>query len=54
MKKLVFLLSLTCVFPLFAFAQSDIRQVDFKNFTYDVQIFEKKEKLKWCIFGGDE
>lgn len=26
-------------------AQSDIRKVDFKNFTYDVQIFEKKEKL---------
>jgi hypothetical protein len=45
MSKLFILLSLVCVFSLSSFAQSDIRKVDFKNFTYDVQIFEVKEKL---------
>lgn len=45
MKKLLFLLSLICAISFSAFAQSDIRQIDFKNFTYDVQIFETKEKL---------
>lgn len=45
MKKLLILLSLVCAFGLSTFAQSDIRKVDFKNFTYDVQIFETKEKL---------
>lgn len=40
------LLSLMCAFCLSTFAQSDIRKVDFKNFTYDIQIFETKEKIK--------
>lgn len=34
-----------CAFSFSAFAQSDIRKVDFKNFTYDIQIFETKEKI---------
>jgi hypothetical protein len=45
MSKLFILLSLIVAFNLSAIAQSDIRKVDFKNFTYDVQIFETKEKL---------
>jgi hypothetical protein len=45
MTKLLILLSLVCVLSLSTFAQSDIRKVDFKNFTYDIQIFETKEKL---------
>lgn len=45
MSKLFILLSLVCVTSLSTLAQSDIRKVDFKNFTYDVQIFETKEKL---------
>lgn len=45
MKNLLILLSFVCVFSISAFAQSDIRKVDFKNFTYDVEIFETKEKL---------
>ncbi len=45
MKKLLFLLSLTISFAVAINAQTDIRKVDFKNFTYDVQIFETKEKL---------
>jgi hypothetical protein len=46
MKKLFILLSLAIAFVVSTNAQSDIRKVDFKNFTYDVQIFETKEKLK--------
>jgi hypothetical protein len=46
MKKLLFLLSLVCAFSFSAFSQSEIRKVDFKNFTYDIEIFEKREKLK--------
>jgi hypothetical protein len=46
MKKLLILLSLTISFAFSINAQTDIRKVDFKNFTYDVDIFEKKEKLK--------
>lgn len=34
-----------CAFSFSAFAQSDIRKVDFANFTYNVEIFETKEKL---------
>lgn len=45
MSKLFILLSLVCALSLSVFAQSEIRKVDFKNFTYDVQIFETKEKL---------
>ncbi len=45
MKKLFILLSLTITFAFSINAQTDIRKVDFKNFTYDVDIFEKKEKL---------
>jgi hypothetical protein len=39
-------LSLVCAFSFSASAQADIREVDFSNFTYDVEIFETKEKLK--------
>jgi hypothetical protein len=46
MKKLFILLSLACAFSLSAVAQSNIRKVDFKNFTYNVDIFESKEKIK--------
>lgn len=45
MNKLVVILSLIGAFSLSTFAQTTIRKVDFKNFTYDVDIFEKKEKL---------
>lgn len=45
MKKLLLLFSLICAFALPALAQREIRKVDFKNFTYDVEIFEKREKL---------
>lgn len=46
MKKIFILLSFI-VFSVFTVkAQSDIRKVDFANFTYDVEIFETKEKLK--------
>jgi hypothetical protein len=45
MSKLFILLSLAIAFVFTVNAQNDIRKVDFKNFTYDVDVFEKKEKL---------
>ena len=45
MKTLLILLSLTFLLGLSASAQSEIRKVDFANFTYNVQIFETSEKL---------
>lgn len=45
MTKLFILLSLAALLVFTVNAQSDIRKVDFKNFTYDIQIFEKKEKV---------
>lgn len=45
MKKLLILLSLVYAFSFSAIAQSEIRKIDFKNFTYNVEIFETKEKL---------
>lgn len=45
MKILLIPFILICFFALPALAQREIRKVEFKNFTYDVEIFEKREKL---------
>jgi hypothetical protein len=45
MNKLLVFVSLIGALSLSAFAQSDIKKVDFKNFTYNIGVFEKKEKI---------
>nr|HMS42718.1 hypothetical protein [Pyrinomonadaceae bacterium] len=52
MKKLFVLFSLMFTFVLSANAQNDIRKVDFRNFTYDIQSLDGENKSKVTVEDG--
>ncbi len=52
MKKLFILFGLMFAFVLSANAQNDIRKVDFKNFTYDIQSLDGESKTKVTVEDG--
>ncbi len=53
MKKLFILFSLMFTFVLSANAQNDIRKVDFRNFTYDIQSLDGENKSKVTVEDGN-
>lgn len=53
MKKLFILFGLMFTFVLSANAQNDIRKVDFRNFTYDIQSLDGENKSKVTVEDGN-
>lgn len=53
MKKLFILFGLMFTFVLSATAQNDIRKVDFRNFTYDIQSLDGESKSKITVEDGN-
>lgn len=53
MKKLLSLLIFSVVFVASANAQNDIRKIDFKNFTYDIQSLDGENKSKVTVEDGN-